>query len=222
VEQWEKLRDGASSEVVLHDVMRIQIDRLRGELDELRSDYEALFKERKVLQSMIQDVGAGGSDSAQLAVELAQAHDALGSLQEERTHLLRQLLEQQRAQGDASAMRGAGGDWGGGGAGGGGGDGVGLLAVGLGGLGLAKGHNAGEPPGLSDARGSGSGSSGRGSNPFAETAAACSAPAFEDDMGAGSAAEQTPASEAASVCPEEEPFGGVKILKSALCSDFIE
>lgn len=98
MEQWEKLRDGASSEVVLHDVMRIQIDRLRGELDELRSDYEALFKERKVLQSMIQDVGAGGSDSAQLAVELAQAHDALGSLQEERTHLLRQLLEQQRAQ----------------------------------------------------------------------------------------------------------------------------
>jgi hypothetical protein len=218
VEQWEKLRDGASSEVVLHDVMRIQIDRLRGELDELRSDYEALFKERKVLQSMIQDAGAGSSDSAQLAVELAQAHDALGSLQEERTHLLRQLLEQQRAQGDASAMRGAGGD----GGEGGGGDGVGLLAVGLGGLGLAKGHNAGGQPGFSDARGRDSGSSGRGSNPFAESAAACSAPAFEDGMGAGSAAEQTPASEAASVFQEEEPLWGVKILKSALYSDFIE
>ena len=104
-----------SSEVVLHDVMRIQIDRLRGELDELRSDYEALFKERKVIQSMIQDAGAGSSDAAQLAVEFAQAHDALGSLQEERTHLLRQLLEQQRAQGDASAMCGAVGDGGGGG-----------------------------------------------------------------------------------------------------------
>jgi len=204
-----------SSEVVLHDVMRIQIDRLRGELDELRSDYEALFKERKVIQSMIQDAGAGSSDAAQLAVEFAQAHDALGSLQEERTHLLRQLLEQQRAQGDASAMCGAVGD-------GGGGGGVGLLAVGLGGLGLAQRHNAGGPPGSSDARSRDSGSRGRGSNPFAESAAACSASAFEDGMGAVSAAEQTPASEAASVFREQEPFWGVQILKSALYSDFIE
>jgi len=157
---------------------------------------------------MIKDAGAGSSDSAQLAVELAQAHDALASLQEERTHLLRQLLEQQRAQGDASAMRSAGGvGWGGGG------DGVGLLAEGLAGLDIAKGHDAGGPPGSSDARGRDSGSSGRGSNPFADSAAAGSAPAFEDGMGAGSAAEQTLASEAALVFQHEEPFWRVQILK---------
>lgn len=174
VEQWETLRDGARSDVTLQDVMRMQVERLRAECDELRSDYEALFNERKVLQSMIKDGGGSGGDATQLALELAQAHDALAALQREHAQLQKQM-EQERALQRAERHVG--------GAGGGEGEGVGSAGV----------DRARQPPpGSPDTNAA---ASSGGSNPFADGGQDEGERVFEDALGAGSPAEQELASE---------------------------
>ena len=110
VEQYESMRDAASSDITLHDVMRIQLERLRAECDELRSDYEALFNERKALQSLVNQ-GGDDNDSRQLAVELAQAQDALSTLRAQFHALLvekEKLLSQPSPLAMPAAAAGAG------------------------------------------------------------------------------------------------------------------
>ena len=91
LDQYEGLREGAAAEVTLQDVLRVQVEKMRLENDELRSDYEALFHERKLLQSLSLESGAGNGitmpDTQQLAVELASANDALAALEQAHNYI---------------------------------------------------------------------------------------------------------------------------------------
>jgi hypothetical protein len=87
------MRDESSSDIVLQDVMRIQVERLRLECEELRSDYEALFNERKALQSLVNR--GGNDDNRQLAVELAHAHDSLAALKDTHSQLQQDMLRKE-------------------------------------------------------------------------------------------------------------------------------
>ena len=95
LDQYEGLREGAAAEVTLQDVLRVQVEKMRLENDELRSDYEALFHERKLLQSLSLESGAGNGitmpDTQQLAVELASANDALAALEQVHNYITTEL-----------------------------------------------------------------------------------------------------------------------------------